>query len=78
MPHWILAQYIDFALCLSGSSLTEGIANEEPCGSPVSAMSGIIHVTPESTEPAHVMPAKLVPAHTMPLKPKPYVVLASP
>ncbi len=48
-----LAEYIDYALLLCGSSFTVGVMEAE-------------HDT--SSKPAHVMPAKLRSAHVMPAK----------
>ncbi|KAL0150688.1 hypothetical protein M9458_053992 [Cirrhinus mrigala] len=82
-PHWPLVRYIDFALLLSGSAFTVGIADEIPCHPPVSAtpkhvhvMSGIVNIMPE---PSHAMPAKTAhimlskpeTSHAKPAKPKP-------
>ncbi|KAL0152507.1 hypothetical protein M9458_052230 [Cirrhinus mrigala] len=74
-PHWTLEQYIDFALRLSGSPFTVGVADEEPCYPPLSAkpgnfsvMSGIIQVT---SEPFHAMPPKPESCHAKSAKPKP-------
>ncbi|KAI2655281.1 hypothetical protein H4Q32_017648 [Labeo rohita] len=56
--HWSLVHYIDFALLLSGSAFTVGMADDQPCPPPVSAtprnvhvMSGIVTITPEP--PSH-------------------------
>ncbi len=49
--HFSLAEYIDYALLLCGSSFTVGVVEEE-------------HDT--SSKPAHVMPAKPRSAHVMP------------
>ncbi len=61
-PHWTLEQYIDFALRMSGSAFTVGIADEEPCYPPVSAtpeylhiMSGVVHKMAAIPEPVHKM-----------------------
>ncbi|KAL0152957.1 hypothetical protein M9458_051735 [Cirrhinus mrigala] len=90
-PQWSLERYIDFALRLAGSPFTVGVADEEPCYSPVSAkpgnfsvMSGIIQVTselshamPAKSKPTHVMTTKPQSAHVMPTKPKPAEVMST-
>ncbi len=60
--HFSLAEYIDNALLLCGSSFTVGVVEEE-------------HNT--SSKPAHVMPAKPKPAHVMSATPKPTNVMSS-
>ncbi len=70
-----LEEYIDFALLLSGSSFTVGIADEKPCNpteptAPVyfhipAVMSGVAHVMSAKPQPAHVMSATPGPAHVM-------------
>ncbi|KAL0147810.1 hypothetical protein M9458_056887 [Cirrhinus mrigala] len=78
--HWSLEQYIDYALRLSGSSFTVGIADEELCNPTVpitskyfytpTIMSGIVNIMPE---PSYAMPAK--PAQDMSTKPQPFHVM---
>ncbi len=74
IPHCSLQQYIDFALQLSGSAFTVGMADEEHCNFAVSApkhfhvptvMSGFVHIRPVTSKPAHAMPAKPGPVHVM-------------
>ncbi|KAL0174663.1 hypothetical protein M9458_030631, partial [Cirrhinus mrigala] len=73
--HWSLVRYIDFALLLSGSAFTVGIADDKPCYPPVSAtpkslhvMSGIVTIMPE---PLHAKPAKPKSVKVMSTKPQP-------
>ncbi|XDV24412.1 hypothetical protein PO909_028607 [Leuciscus waleckii] len=66
--HWSLAQYIDYALLLSGSSFTVGF-EEKPHKPTVSAKPEPLHVMPAKPEPLHVMPAKPEPLHVMSAKP---------
>ncbi|KAL0170997.1 hypothetical protein M9458_035593, partial [Cirrhinus mrigala] len=66
-----------FALLLSGSVFTVGIADEEPCNPTVpitpehfrtpTFMSGIVDIMPETS---HTKPAKPKPAHAMPAAPR--------
>ncbi|KAL0186042.1 hypothetical protein M9458_017712, partial [Cirrhinus mrigala] len=79
--HWSLVHYTDFALLLSGSAFTVGIADDKPWHSPVSAtprnsyvMSGIVTIIPE---PSHAKPAKPKPVHVMSSKPKPAQVTST-
>ncbi|KAL0197521.1 hypothetical protein M9458_006061, partial [Cirrhinus mrigala] len=79
--HWSLVRYIDFALLLSGSAFTVGIADDKPCHPPVSAtpknsyvMSGIVTIMPE---PPHAKPAKPKSAQVMSTKPQPAHVTSS-
>ncbi|KAI2647405.1 Foot protein 1 variant 1 [Labeo rohita] len=85
--HWSLEQYIDYALRLSGSSFTVGIADEGPRNpavtptpqpvhvkpaKPAQVMSGIIQVT---SEPYHAMSAKPKPTQVTSNTPKPVHVM---
>ncbi|KAI2645036.1 Retrotransposon Gag-like protein 9 [Labeo rohita] len=89
--HWSLEQYIDFALLLSGSAVTVGIADEEVCNPTVpitpdhfhtpTFMSGIVTIMPE---PPHAKPrsakvksAKPKPAQVMSTKSKPALVTST-
>ncbi|KAL0172992.1 hypothetical protein M9458_033303, partial [Cirrhinus mrigala] len=86
-PHWSLVHYIDFALLLSGSAFTVGLADEKPCHPPVSAtpkclhvMSGIVNIMPEPShampaKPAHIMSGKPETSYTKPAKPKPVHII---
>ncbi|KAL0153382.1 hypothetical protein M9458_051301 [Cirrhinus mrigala] len=76
--HWSLVCYIDFALLLSGSAFTVGIADDKPCHPPVSAtpkslhvMSSIVTIMPEPPHPKPVnqRSAKVMPAKPAKLKP---------
>ncbi|KAL0154617.1 hypothetical protein M9458_048880, partial [Cirrhinus mrigala] len=89
--HWSLVRYIDFALLLSGSAFTVGMADDQPCHPPVSAtprnlhvMSGIVTVMPEPPQAkpvkpksARAMPAKPEPSHAKSAKPKPAQVMST-
>ncbi|KAI2655780.1 Protein piccolo [Labeo rohita] len=83
--YWTLETYIDFALRLSGSPLTVGIAEEGPCSPTINTLSQPTHVTSTipkpvqatSTKPrsANIMSAKLQPAHSTSAKPQPAPIM---
>ncbi|KAL0195019.1 hypothetical protein M9458_008591, partial [Cirrhinus mrigala] len=89
--HWSLVRYIDFALLLSGSAFTVGIADDKPCHPPVSAtpkslhvMSGIVtimpdppHAKPAKAKSAKVMPTKSEPSHAKPARPRHVQVMST-
>ncbi len=75
-PHWSLQQY---ALRLSGSAFTVGMADEEPCNFAVPSAPEHIHVPTVMSGFVHVMPAKPDLAHIMFAKPQlPHVTSAKP
>ncbi|KAI2645300.1 SE-cephalotoxin [Labeo rohita] len=79
-----LKEYIDYALLLSGSAFTMGIADKEPCNPTTPStsghfhtptfMSGIVTIMPETS---HAKPAKPKPAQVTPAKPKPAQVMST-
>ncbi|KAL0177032.1 hypothetical protein M9458_025926, partial [Cirrhinus mrigala] len=84
-PHWTLEQYIDFALQLSGSALTVGVADEGPFSPAVAPMSvfshtrtvmlGIVCATPEAV---HKMAVSMPdPLHKMAAIPRPVHKMAA-
>ncbi|KAL0196750.1 hypothetical protein M9458_005290, partial [Cirrhinus mrigala] len=75
--HWSLEQYIDYALRLSGSSFTVGIADEGPRNPAVTPTPQPVHVTPAKPKPTQVMCNTPKPVHAMPAKSKPAQVTST-
>ncbi|ROL53187.1 Protein Wnt-9a [Anabarilius grahami] len=80
--YFSLAQYIDYALLLSGSSFTVGFVDEHPCNptvpiKPMPATPETVHVMPARSVPVHVMPTQPQTVHVMPAHPEPRPKIAA-
>ncbi|KAL0148130.1 hypothetical protein M9458_056532 [Cirrhinus mrigala] len=75
--HWSLEQYIDYALRLSGSSFTVGIADEGPRNPAVTPTPQPVHVTPAKPKPTQVMCNTPKPVHAMSAKSRPAQVTST-
>ncbi|KAL0153616.1 hypothetical protein M9458_051096 [Cirrhinus mrigala] len=68
--HWTLEQYIDYALRLSGSPFTVGIADEGPRNPAVTTTPQPAQVTSTKPRSANVTSAKPQPVHVTSAKPR--------
>lgn len=72
-----LADYIVFALLLSGSSFTVGIADKEPCNLTALTTPEPRHVMAVTPEPHHIMATTPEPSHVMAAMPETCHVMAA-